>query len=67
MLHVAATGKAAAVYSFCCPYASAPAAKRPGREPEVAGLQLPSTPWAASVVAEAHLLSGKGDTALWAR
>lgn len=43
------------------------AVERPGSQPKGAKLQLPSTRWAASVVAEAHLLSGKGDTAMWAR
>jgi hypothetical protein len=35
--------------------------------PADAGLQLPASPWSASVVAAAHLLSGTGDAAKWAR
>lgn len=50
----------------CCGFAPAAVRSESGC-PDAAGLQLPASPWSGRVVSGAHLLSGKGDAAKWAR
>jgi len=50
----------------CCLIVCA-VARSDGECPDAAGLLLASSKWSSSVLEEAHLLSGRGDAAKWAR